>query len=100
MAGEDTSGVPACDWEGCEQGGSVECVFPDDTLDGFYCTEHASKAGFCWACGLFWAGIESFDFDPHKLCDNCRDNPDIAGEFEGQDAYGWDWEDDYAEIGV
>lgn len=46
--------------------------YPNDP-DGKYCTEHAHAAGWCWGCGGFWGGIESFDFQSqHGLCENCE----------------------------
>lgn len=47
----------------------------------YYCASHCQKNGFCYGCGEFWAGSESFDFGP-GYCSNC------AGEFED------DWDDD------
>jgi hypothetical protein len=39
-----------------------------------YCFEHAAENGFCYSCGIFCAGIESFDFGEYRgLCDICAD---------------------------
>lgn len=39
-----------------------------------YCSEHAAENGYCYSCGIFCSGIESFDFGKHPgLCDNCAD---------------------------
>lgn len=38
-----------------------------------YCHEHVTEKGFCY-CGIFCAGIESFDFGRYRgFCDNCAD---------------------------
>lgn len=63
-----------CDEPGCETGDPViACWLPDDTDEpsDHLCLKHASEHGYCWGCGQFWAGIESFDFNPRELCDNC-----------------------------
>jgi hypothetical protein len=69
-------------WEpGCTNKG-IKCVIPGPLIDGDdeksrYCTEHAAKNGFCYGCGIFCAGIESFSFGEHAgLCDNCADQSD------------------------
>lgn len=45
------------------------------------CVECAPKHGFCWMCGQFWGGVESFDFGP-GYCENCRDEIDYDEQFE------------------
>lgn len=71
-----------CQQSGCWARGSISCFLPeaDDTPDYFYCGEHAPVQGFCWSCGRFWGGIESFDFRPLSLCDNCIDQYDDDNE--------------------
>ena len=96
-----------CMEPGCWDPGN-ECFYPPDESDGlyemkadvFYCVEHSSKAGFCWSCGQFWAGVEAFDFSPIEgICPNC------ISEFEDEGSY-WDdeddedWEDDWDSIAV
>lgn len=56
-----------------------------DTYE-YYCAEHCQKNGYCYGCGEFWAGSESFDFSKSGLCSNCQ------GEFENDFYYD---EDDY-----
>lgn len=82
-----------CQWPGCFKAHTIDCYFPDnngDTPDELLCAHHAPKAGFCWGCGNFWAGVESFDFNTNNLCDNCKDDPDLTGDY-GDD----DYPDDY-----
>jgi hypothetical protein len=53
----------------------------------FYCWEHAHAAGFCYRCGEFWGGIESFDFNQSHLCDNCEFEVRADdGEFDEEEA--------------
>ncbi len=64
--------------------------FEDEWND--YCVTHASQNGYCWGCGEFWAGCESFDFNRMQLCPNCRDDPDFREDWEDED-------DEYADYG-
>lgn len=85
-----------CDWEG------IECFLPDNPIfdlsteeieagkademepDYYYCSRHAHKEGFCYGCGQFWGGIESFDFGRgarRGLCENCIS----SGEFDDEE---------------
>lgn len=52
-----------------------------------YCAEHCQKNGYCYSCGEFWAGSESFDFSRSGLCSNCRS--------EYEEDYDEDEDDDY-----
>jgi hypothetical protein len=53
----------------------------------YLCPDHAFEAGYCAACGTFWAGIEEFDMG-NGLCPNCRagineeDDEDGSGDYE------------------
>lgn len=88
-----------CEVEGCTWGG-IACFSPDNPIyawegnedeeppdfppDHYYCGDHAQKAGFCWGCGEFWGGIESFDFGMGArsgLCENCL----ASGDFDDDD---------------
>ncbi|HEY8598228.1 MAG TPA: hypothetical protein VIL85_07340 [Thermomicrobiales bacterium] len=73
-----------CHEAGCDRPG-LPCYLPD--LDGtkdwaepdaYYCQGHIAATGFCAGCGNFHGGEESFDLDPHNLCDTCRDDPDLS----------------------
>lgn len=80
-----------CEHEGCTRDG-LPCHEPgghaddDDGPTTWYCTEHAAEHGFCWCCGEFWGGVESFDFGS-GLCEHCRDEV-------GDDEEDEDWDDD------
>ena len=83
--------MPKCWDKGCKEHGEP-CVlrgYRDDEEDAiyWYCGEHAQRHGFCFACGEFWGGTESFDFGP-GYCSNC------ASEFE--DDYDENWVDDWS----
>lgn len=97
-----------CDWEG------TPCYYPDNPIYGLdypeggppaefepdhhYCAQHAYRAGFCFGCGSFWGGVESFDFgNPSHLCENCRANGDYEEEDmdEVYSVYPFDHEHDW-----
>lgn len=91
-----------CQHEGCTDDGLVECYLPDTDTSGepdFYiCPPHCQSEGFCYGCGGFFAGIETFDFSSDGLCDNCRsqgdyDDDDFEEEYH-HDPYEPDYEDD------
>ena len=81
----------------CESTDTLKCTvgYHDDNgqwaEDVFwYCHDHAADNGFCYCCGLFCAGIESFSFGRLPgLCDNCRD------EIEANEARDAETEMDY-----
>lgn len=90
-----------CQTEGCEETEIVHCWVHDLELDMWhhctYCTEHCHENGFCYCCGSFWGGIESFDFmNPSKLCEHCLDQieSDLGDCDEGYDEYCNDYDDD------
>lgn len=62
----------------------------DDEVDYYYCYDHAHENGFCWCCGDFWGGIESFEFvNRAGLCDNCETEIDYDDDYEDE------YENDY-----
>lgn len=74
--------APNCSNKGCSEKGQP-CILRDYEEDGdeaiyWYCGQHAQRNGFCFACGEFWGGTESFDFGP-GYCSNC------ASEFEEEE---------------
>lgn len=76
-------GKHLCEESGCNN--EADCYQLEDELF-YYCHEHAQRAGFCWGCGGFWAGIESFDFSRSGLCSECDYNFRAdAGEFDEDD---------------
>lgn len=93
-----------CQQDGCREIG-IPCYLPDlyedddaerptgDEPSAYYCGAHAQRNGFCYRCGQFWEGVESFDFGP-GYCDNCEqyeDHDDERDEWDGQDEYDY-WE--------
>lgn len=64
-----------CNHEGCNSPAQPfwlpDSAYPNDP-DGYYCEEHANSAGWCWMCGGFWGGVESFDFSKTGVCENCE----------------------------
>lgn len=90
-----------CEHEGCTQDAGP-CYLPNEDYTGFdrkpaewYCSEHAHEHGYCSACGEFWGGIESFDFNPNGLCDHCQDevDADFDGTFEDDEGWTYDVND-------
>jgi hypothetical protein len=81
-----------CADEGCWRKGEP-CFLPGNATgrpDEYSCWEHAHQFGYCRRCGCFWAGVESFEFDPSGLCENCRNQ---YGTDSGQKDY-HDFDDD------
>ncbi len=62
---------------------------PDEVL----CLDCAPRQGYCYSCGDFWAGINSFDFIHPGICDHCHDaaRQDFDDGCEDED---WDFWDD------
>ena len=82
-----------CDKEGCKEP-AIPCYLPynmpPDDPDDCLCVDHCTDAGYCWGCGYFCAGLESFDFNPRGLCSECRDDPDLTGEdYDENTDFGW-----------
>jgi len=73
------SEIMPCEHDGCVRVGNPcytnACDIDGEGPNGYWCPEHSQEAGFCYLCGLFWGGIESFEFG-NGLCDNCRDSGD------------------------
>lgn len=99
--------LPICELAGCRQPATA-CYYPDTDLmvsrpDAMLCVDHAFAAGFCWGCGRFWAGLESFDFNRHKLCPDCSHEYEREFEWLSDDEmYAPDYDDCpevYAEYG-
>lgn len=77
---------PRC--ETCRSRGVIYCRFYAwEKPDRYLCFEDAIKQGFCGICGLFCAGMESFDFGRFPgYCDNCQD--EIASNYRDDDDEG------------
>lgn len=82
-----------CQAEGCNKPGKMfevpdeywhedESDYPVDFER--FCEKHAFEAGYCWICGQFWGGVESFDFGKSGLCENCAFTvqQDMEGDLE------------------
>ena len=88
--------IVKCAENGCSETlNLVECFYPDNDTNEpseYYCVDHSPKHGFCWGCGLFWGGVESFEFavsygGVRGLCEHCSE--DFKLEFEDDyDYYG------------
>ena len=71
----DKSLIHTCQHEGCLQADAVRCWFgPADPAqeDEYYCATHCHEHGFCYTCGEFWGGIDTFDRSLSHLCEHCQ----------------------------
>lgn len=81
-----------CTHPGCTYA-AIPCYLPGnlppDDPDDFLCADHCTEAGYCWGCGHFCAGLESFDFNVRGLCSECRYDPDLGYEppYDEDDPY-------------
>jgi hypothetical protein len=77
-----------CEEEGCESFDAIPCfLMGEDDPNGYFCSEHAHAQGFCYICGQFWGGIESFDFGP-GYCEHCRSEVEAdAGDYDDDDVF-------------
>ena len=75
-----------------------------DGPDEYLCSQHRDIEGYCWGCGRFCGGIESFEFGKYSgFCDNCASEleaDDRQWEKDGYDyGYGnFDKYDEYADV--
>lgn len=87
-----------CRHPGCSENGTG-CFLPDNQTgepDEYYCLNHCQEHGYCYMCGQFWGGVESFEFGSilggiEGLCENCSDA--LKSEF-GEDDYDYDFMND------
>ncbi len=64
----------------------------------YLCGKHQFEAGYCPGCGLFWGGVESFEFSDHHLCENCESELREEDEMEETySSYPFDGEEDWGE---
>ncbi len=65
----------------------------------YLCGKHMFQSGYCPGCGLFWGGVESFEFSDHHLCENCES--ELREEDDEMEAtyssYPFDCEEDWGE---
>ncbi len=50
----------------------------------YVCSTHHHATGYCYGCGQFFGGIESFEFG-NGLCDDCNQDlcfPDDEDDFD------------------
>lgn len=77
-----------CAEDGCWTKGDPCYLDPcSDTPYEWVCCQHAHEAGYCYMCGCFWAGAESFDFNPSGLCPNCQSEADENDYDREEDDY-------------
>lgn len=79
-----------CEHEGCQNVGMPCYIRWSDTEPAEWCCdEHIYEAGYCRVCGLFNAGLESFDFGGDGLCASCREElrESVEDEYGSFDFY-------------
>ncbi|KPV52035.1 hypothetical protein SE17_17880 [Kouleothrix aurantiaca] len=82
-----------CNHAGCTRFG-FPCWLPGDrTPSEHLCSIHIHDSGYCVGCGQFCAGLESFDFSPRQLCDNCSWEEYHDDDEDWDDDYGPEWDD-------
>ena len=82
-------------WQpGCPSTDTIKCqahYLDDDgewhTDKSRYCHDHAKDNGFCSCCGIFSAGVESYDFIHPGLCDNCYDEIQAEMSWESEEKW-------------
>ena len=94
-----------CQHKDCIKTNVIPCYLPSyqgpyDYIqaDTWLCPEHCQVEGFCWGCGQFWAGIESFDFSPTGLCENCKEEDSAVMDEIDADSnadYEWNYDDGF-----
>lgn len=93
-----------CNHPDCESMDVTECFLPDNQSgnpDEYYCSEHSQEHGYCYGCGSFWGGVESFDFASclggiQGLCENCSDAlMDEFGDYDDDELDEYYIPDDY-----
>jgi hypothetical protein len=82
--------------EKCGYTDSLKCYIdmpwgdPEPEPDEILCGKHAAEAGYCCCCGMFCAGLDSFEFRHPGYCDNCYD--EVRSNFDDDDD-DEDWDD-------
>lgn len=75
----------------CDQSGEdvQEYTFPDGLATITACPIHAADMGFCYMCGYFSAGVESYDFSPLRgVCGECLEDIRYEwGEYDDDEEY-------------
>lgn len=79
--------------ESCGYDDSLKCYIDvpinqdeENTPAQILCGKHAAENGYCCCCGLYSAGITSFDFHHPGYCDNCYDQVvSDCGEYNRED---------------
>jgi len=68
--------------------GLMMCQFPTGDEPIYLCPDCLRKDGnFCFCCGMFSSGLQSFDFIHPGYCDTCWD--EIENEVEDWEEYGF-----------
>jgi hypothetical protein len=85
---------PTVRCELCRSRYVIECrLHPQDKADRYLCFECAERKGFCVGCGIFSAGVESFEFGRYRAyCENCQDEL-RAEDFDDHDPEYYDDDD-------
>ena len=68
--------------ERCTSKNTEEFTYPEtgqgESPSIWLCKYHAHDHGFCWGCGGFLGGSETFDMEPSGLCEDCKFEADQA----------------------
>ena len=86
LLGADAGGLDdgQCEHPDCDSQG-MRYKYPrmdnqSEPETAIYCLRHVWQGGFCFCCGGFFGGIESFDFGDRGLCDECETDYELNKE--------------------
>lgn len=74
-----------CGHKGCWRKGDECFLEQHESPDEYACWDHAHDMGYCFMCGQFWGGVESFDFGG-GLCEHCKHEMNADSD-ESEDCY-------------
>jgi len=78
-----------CEEKGCNEPAQKFSI--EEGTEEYLCFKHATESGFCWGCGSFCGGMESFDFaeahgNVRGYCEHCSDEIKMdCGEYDDEE---------------
>lgn len=84
------SKVGKCSECGKLSDGLMTCYFTDGNEIELCPTCMKEDGSFCYGCGQFCAGMESFDFHHPGYCDTCWDEIEAADDWDDMEEVNYD----------